>query len=112
MVSAYVMALSGMHASHHLFYQILKNTLHMSLSSFTETPIGRIMNYFSEDIAEIDYVLPFTIRSFFNALITGVFTVLVIVSNVPWLLAILPLVILLFFFVQVTLLTTITYMLY
>lgn len=72
MACALATQISGIAASRNLHHEVIVSLLNTPLSYFDQTPIGRIMNRCSDDIAEIDLVMPFTIRSMFNVILGAV----------------------------------------
>ena len=101
MVSAYTMAFGGICASATLHLELINNTLHGPLLFFERTPLGRILNRFTEDMATIDFVIPFTIRSMINCVLQMTGTLCVIGVNTPVCLATVPPLALLYYGVQV-----------
>ena len=81
MVSAYTMAFGGICASATLHLELINNTLRGPLLFFERTPLGRILNRFTEDMATIDFVMPFTIRSMINCVLQMTGTLCVIGVN-------------------------------
>ncbi|RCK55826.1 Multiple drug resistance-associated protein-like transporter 1 [Candida viswanathii] len=57
--------------------------LHSPMTFFETTPIGRVLNRFTEDIGRIDMDLPWTIISFSTTLLNGIVTFGVILSILP-----------------------------
>uniref|UniRef100_A0A0L8I3J4 ABC transmembrane type-1 domain-containing protein n=1 Tax=Octopus bimaculoides TaxID=37653 RepID=A0A0L8I3J4_OCTBM len=102
MIAALLTAYSGMHASCGVFDKLLENILHLPLSAFDAIPVGRIINRFSFDMDDVDNVIPFTIRSLLNTIITGAFTFLILSINTPLVISIVPIVGILFIYVKVT----------
>lgn len=52
------MAIGGLSAARKMHLSILRSCLHWPLSFFDITPVGRILNRFSNDIYVLDLVLP------------------------------------------------------
>ncbi|XP_014791161.1 multidrug resistance-associated protein 1 isoform X2 [Octopus bimaculoides] len=100
MIAALLTAYSGMHASCGVFDKLLENILHLPLSAFDAIPVGRIINRFSFDMDDVDNVIPFTIRSLLNTIITGAFTFLILSINTPLVISIVPIVGILFIYVK------------
>ena len=101
MVSAYTMAFGGICASATLHLDLINNTLRGPLLFFERTPLGRILNRFTEDMATIDFVMPFTIRSMINCVLQMTGTLCVIGVTTPICLATVPPLALLYYGVQV-----------
>ncbi|KAL6453230.1 MLT1 Multiple drug resistance-associated protein-like transporter 1 [Candida maltosa Xu316] len=57
--------------------------LRSPMSFFDTTPVGRILNRFSDDIGKIDMQLPWTIISFVTTLLSGLVTFGVILTFLP-----------------------------
>ncbi|KAG0282294.1 Multidrug resistance-associated protein 1, partial [Linnemannia gamsii] len=89
---AYAMMIwTGVRATRYLHDRLLNSIMHLPMSFFDTTPLGRIVNRFSTDIYATDNALPFTFMLviMFGTSILG--TVIVIASTVPVFLAIVPL---------------------
>ncbi|RHY23814.1 hypothetical protein DYB32_009057, partial [Aphanomyces invadans] len=90
-----LVAVSGVRASRVMFENLMTTLLGTSMSFFDETPIGRVVNRFAEDMSLIDIWLPFSYAGvtgwFFSvasSLLTAMFVVRVhdcIRSIVGWL---------------------------
>ncbi|CAF3640789.1 unnamed protein product [Rotaria sordida] len=65
----YMMFKTSLNASRKLFNRFLLNLFQLSLSFFEQTPIGRIINRFTNDFDIIDDVIMFTLRSTLNAIL-------------------------------------------
>ncbi len=106
MASAFTMAYGGIQGSKCLHQKLLNTTLRLSLLSFVHTPLGRILNRFSDDMATVDFVLPFTIRSMINCVLHVATTVVVVGGVTPVCLTTVPSMALLYYLVQVCMLHT------
>lgn len=84
MLSAWGTALGGIFASRILFSRLLATLLHCPMSFYECVLLGQVLNRCCEDVAEIDYVLPFTIRSMANCVLLTVGTLAVIVYTSPY----------------------------
>lgn len=95
------MAVSGIKASRVIFLRLLSNMLHLSLTYFDKTPRGRVLNIVAQDMAEIDYVIPFTIRSMINVILQALASFGIIIANLRlFIVALVPLAVL-YYFIQV-----------
>ncbi|KAF6030485.1 ABCC1 [Bugula neritina] len=83
-VASIAMAMVGVAASFELHKHLLENILKNPMSFFETTPLGRIINRFSSDIADIDLVIPFTCRSLVNCVILLVLTIAIVGYTTPW----------------------------
>lgn len=70
-------------ASQTLFKSMLAAVLASPMSFFESTPIGRITNRFSSDIATLDHVIPYQIEAFIGGAFTAVASILVIAWTTP-----------------------------
>ena len=96
-----MMAICGIKASRVFFYRFFTNIMHQPMSFFDTVPKGRVLNRTSEDIAQVDYVVPFTFRSMIN-LILKTFSIFgVIVGTVPLFVTVIPPCAVIYYFVQV-----------
>jgi ABC-type multidrug transport system fused ATPase/permease subunit len=71
----------GLRASRRLFADLLAVVLHVPMSFFDTTPVGRIVNRFSKDIYTIDEQLMATLRVYLQTLF-GVLSTVVVISGV------------------------------
>ena len=100
-VSAFIMAYGGIVASRHLFMAMTKSVLRFSMGFFDSTPTGRLLNRFSEDVADIDYVMPFTVRSMINTILQTFLTLGIVIYNLPLSASPVPFLGIFYYFVQV-----------
>ncbi|RCK60461.1 Multiple drug resistance-associated protein-like transporter 1 [Candida viswanathii] len=63
--------------------KMAESVLRSPMSFFDTTPIGRILNRFTEDIGKIDMYLPWTIISFVVLLLNGIVTFGIILALLP-----------------------------
>ena len=89
-LSTSTLALSAVRASRVLHADLLDNILHWSLLTFEQTPIGRILNRFADDLMDIDLVFHFTIRSMINTILGFIATLVVMATATPLILAVIP----------------------
>ena len=94
-------AVGGVVASRALFSDLLVSLLRCPLSFYMLTPVGRVLNRCCEDVAEVDYVVPFTLRSMVNCVLLVMGTVGMIVYATPLAACPLPLPALGYFIIQV-----------
>lgn len=83
-VSASHLASVGVRASSHMSSSILASCLRCPMSVYETTPIGRFLSRFSNDLATVDFVVPFTYRSMINGIAILIITAMVIGVNLPW----------------------------
>ncbi len=101
MISAYVMAYGGIQAARILHSGLSKAMLTAPLHFFETTPIGRVITRFSDDMLEIDLVLPFTVRSMINCVLQLTSVILIIGITTPECLLSVPPLGVLYYFSQV-----------
>lgn len=102
MLCGYTMASGSVRASRRLFYCLFAAMVHAPMFFFESTPRGRILNRIAEDIAGVDRVLPFTVRSMINCLLAGFASIFIVSFATPWfLVSIIPLAII-YYYIQVT----------
>lgn len=100
-VSAFAVAFGGILASDRLFLGLLKGLLRYPMQIYQEHSMGQFINRYSSDLAEIDYVVPFTIRSMINVVLQLIVTVVLIMYAVPAFGIIIPVLAILYVFIQV-----------
>jgi len=100
-IAAFSMAMCGIRASRVIYLVLLANVLHLPMSFYDTTPQGRVLNIMSADMADIDYVVPFTLRSMINVVLQAGASLTVIVASLHWVIVVLPPLIIVYFFVQV-----------
>jgi ATP-binding cassette subfamily C (CFTR/MRP) protein 1 len=69
--------LIGLRASRKIYSDLLQNIMHAPMSFFDTTPIGRIINRFSQDMYTIDSQLMTALRSYISTLLSVVSAVIV-----------------------------------
>ncbi|XP_067673483.1 multidrug resistance-associated protein 1-like isoform X3 [Haliotis asinina] len=100
MACALATQISGIAASRNLHHEVIVSLLNTPLSYFDQTPIGRIMNRCSDDIAELDLVMPFTIRSMFNVILGAVGSSVIILYTTPLVAVAIPVVVIVYVPIQ------------
>jgi len=75
---------SAMRASRSFHRQLLDKTLRLPMAFFDTTPLGRVLNRFSNDIYTIDEKLQSVLNSFLTTLMRVTATVVVIIVATPW----------------------------
>lgn len=103
MISSYTLAMGNISAARRLHANLLTNKLHTPQSFFDTTPIGRIINRFSKDVYVIDEALPSTVLMFLGTFCASLSTMIVIVCSTPYFALIIPVLALIYVFVQVLL---------
>ncbi|GMM27935.1 ATP-binding cassette bilirubin transporter [Martiniozyma asiatica (nom. inval.)] len=71
-------------ASKRIHSDMAKAVLASPLQFFETTPLGRIINRFSQDISKIDGPLPRIFSAIFSSIIKTIFTMIIICSNLPF----------------------------
>ncbi|KAF9146111.1 hypothetical protein BG015_011695 [Linnemannia schmuckeri] len=89
-VTFVVMVMAGIRASRLLHEQLLNSILHLPMSFFDTTPLGRIVNRFSTDIYSTDDTLPFAFMAVLMGLLSVVGSLIVIGSGTPIFLSLIP----------------------
>ncbi|KAG0282296.1 hypothetical protein BGZ96_000629 [Linnemannia gamsii] len=100
-VTFVVMVMAGIRASRFLHDQLLNSILHLPMSFFDTTPLGRIVNRFSTDIYSTDDTLPFAFQAVLMGLLSVVGSLIVIGSGTPIFLSLVPPLTAIFTMVQV-----------
>ncbi|GFR84872.1 multidrug resistance-associated protein 1 [Elysia marginata] len=90
MMCAFITALAGISASRELFSQFLARLLRNPLSFFERRQTGVILNRCSEDMAELDYVVHFSVRSMLMVVLSALGTAIVMAYATPWILVLFP----------------------
>ena len=102
LISSLCLALGSKIASRYLHQSILVNVMHLPMSFFESTPLGRIVNRFSKDISTIDDKVPMSLVSFFRTFCTVLGTVIAISFATPIFLVVIVPLGALYFFIQVS----------
>jgi ATP-binding cassette subfamily C (CFTR/MRP) protein 1 len=99
-----ILKLTTYRAARKLHWMMLIGILHVPMSFFDTTPIGRIINRFVKDVDAVDSVLPSTFSFSLNTLVTVVVTLIILIYG-SWfaIIELIPLAIL-FAFIQVEIL--------
>ncbi|XP_044166542.1 ATP-binding cassette sub-family C member 3-like [Acropora millepora] len=100
LMSSLSLALGSKIASRHLHKSILVNVMHLPMSFFESTPLGRIVNRFSKDISTIDDKVPMSLASFLRTFCTVVGTIIAISFATPMFLVVIIPLGALYFFIQ------------
>ena len=101
LIGLYILALGAMQASTHLHYNLLSNTLKSPISFFDRTPLGRLVNRFSQDMDIVDKAIPRSAEWWLECFNSVLGTVFVVCYGTPmFLVPLLPLLIL-YYLVQV-----------
>ncbi|XP_068192205.1 multidrug resistance-associated protein 1 isoform X2 [Antennarius striatus] len=94
------MSIGGILASRYLHQSMLYDVLRSPMSFFERTPSGNLVNRFSKEIDTIDTVIPNIIKMFMGSLISVLGACAVILLATPLVAVIIPVLGLLYFFVQ------------
>ncbi|XP_046556239.1 multidrug resistance-associated protein 1-like [Haliotis rubra] len=86
-VYSILMAVTSVHASRIVHSKMLGHVLRAPMSFFDTTPIGRILNRFSQDIDTLDNELPITLMMWIGRVCTVLSTVIVVSYTTPLFLA-------------------------
>ena len=66
-----------------LHEKMLRNVLRGPMSFFDTTPIGRIVNRFSQDVESIDLKIPQSVESFLDCFFVVISTLVIIIYSTP-----------------------------
>ncbi|CAH1274296.1 ABCC1 [Branchiostoma lanceolatum] len=99
-LASFCSAYGGIRSSLHLHNKSLQNMLHSPMHFFDVTPMGRIINRFSQDVNIVDTVIPMILRMWLSCLFWVLSTLFVISFSTPLFLAIIVPLALLYYFVQ------------
>ena len=101
LIGSFGLAFGAMQASTHLHHNLLSNTLRSPMGFFDTTPLGRLVNRFSQDMDIIDMLIPKTGEWWLKCINSVVGTVFIVCYGIPlFLVPLLPLLIL-YYLVQV-----------
>ena len=101
LIGSFGLAFGAMQASTHLHHSLLSNTLRSPMGFFDTTPLGRLVNRFSQDMDIIDMLIPKTGEWWLKCINSVVGTVFIVCYGTPlFLVPLLPLLIL-YYLVQV-----------
>lgn len=101
MLCAFVIAVGGVRASRKLHDSLSTAILRASYYFHCTTPHGRILNRFSADITNVDLVMPFTLRSLMNTILSAIACIFVISYVTPHFLISIPPLAVIYVFIQV-----------
>lgn len=60
-----------------------KSILRSPMSFYDITPVGRILNRFTQDVSNLDMMLPFTLISFLQLIVRALITFTVVIASLP-----------------------------
>lgn len=84
LVSAFILwSLCIIRGARYFHDTMAKSILRSPMRFFETTPVGRILNRFTDDIGVIDMQLPWIFMSFLSLIVNGIVTFAVIVLNLP-----------------------------
>jgi ATP-binding cassette subfamily C (CFTR/MRP) protein 1 len=89
LVLAIIIAVITLNGSLIMHQDMLKRILHCPMSFFDTTPLGRIVNRFAKDVDVCDNTLPAIIQNWLNILFQALATMVLIVTPIPYFLAVL-----------------------
>ena len=101
--SAFIVAKCGIKASKQLFVNLFTNIMRVPMLFYDITPRGRILNRISDDINDIDMIMPFSVRSMVNVILVAAGTVGVIVLTLHLFVLVIPPLAVIYYFIQVIL---------
>ncbi|KAG0322889.1 hypothetical protein BG000_002779, partial [Podila horticola] len=90
LVTYVVMVMAGLRACQRLHEQLLASVMHLPMSFFDTTPLGRIVNRFSSDVFACDDAIPWAFMSIMICVVSVSGTVIVIAVSTPVFLALVP----------------------
>uniref|UniRef100_A0A182RRP5 ABC-type glutathione-S-conjugate transporter n=1 Tax=Anopheles funestus TaxID=62324 RepID=A0A182RRP5_ANOFN len=99
-LAALLISLGCLKAAKESHDKMLESSLRMPMSFFDTTPLGRIINRFSKDVDVVDNVLPVTIRAWLLFLFNVIGVFIVIGISTPIFLAVVPPLMVIYYFVQ------------
>ncbi|KAG0286811.1 Canalicular multispecific organic anion transporter 2, partial [Linnemannia gamsii] len=100
LVTYFAMVLAIVRAARRLHERLLDKVLHLPMSFFDTTPLGRIVNRFSSDILSVDEMIPWNVFHTVMCTFSVLATMIVIALNTPIFLAIVPFLVIIYGFVQ------------
>ena len=96
------MARAGIRAGTHIHRTLLRRVITSPLTFHTRTTLGAILNRFSLDLATVDLVMPFTVRSCYNIVLEMATVLTVIACSTALFLTVLPVLAAVYVVVQVS----------
>jgi len=101
MFCGFGMAVAGVRASRYFFCCLFTAVFRAPMLFFDTTPKGRVLNRVSADISCVDRVIPFTVRSMINCVLSAVASIFVVAFVTPWFLISIPPLAILYYYIQV-----------
>jgi ABC-type multidrug transport system fused ATPase/permease subunit len=95
------MAVGGIRASRRIHRKLCDAMLRASYHILSETPRGRILSRFADDISVVDLVMPFSVRSMMNTILHTAASIFIIAYATPFFLVCVPPMAILYLFIQV-----------
>ena len=106
LLAVIVITIGTLKASVKLHQELLERILSSTMAFFDTTPIGRIINRFSKDMDEIDLMIPTHLKDILSDLFSVLGTLFVVCYATPIIIAVVIPLILIFFFIQTSYLST------
>ena len=95
-----IIAFSTLNASRRLHKKMLTRVMMSPMSFFDTTPLGRIVNRFGKDVDVCDNTLPGSLQSWLSTFASFIGTIIIIMTVIPFFIAIAAPIGVVFFFVQ------------
>ncbi|RMZ95784.1 canalicular multispecific organic anion transporter 1 [Brachionus plicatilis] len=89
-----------MNSSRNLHQNMLESVMHSTMQFFESTPIGRILNRFSKDIINLEFIIPAAFRDFIYCVFDLITTAVVITLSTPLFLAVIVPISIIYVFIQ------------
>ncbi|XP_032889972.1 canalicular multispecific organic anion transporter 1 [Amblyraja radiata] len=100
LIAVFLMADRTVAASRDLHLRLLRNILHLPMTFFDTTPMGRIINRFAKDTYTIDQAIPMSFRGWLSCVFGVLGTLLVICLATPYFTIVIVPLTLVYYFVQ------------
>ena len=97
MLCTFLTTICGVRASRTIHRGVLRSLMRVAVIFHETTTMGSVMNRVSDDMSTVDLIVPFTLRSLINSVLSALIALVIVSITSPWVLvSVIPLAILYF----------------